>query len=132
MILCIDIGNTNIVYATWNNNSSDIKRIETGQHNLSISNKNKITDIAISSVVPDLTDYYKNYFKELCDIEPLIVTHQNCGIKLDVDSPSEVGPDRICNVIGTKEKYGYCPLTNLINPITLLPTSDMLSDSFTN
>ena len=108
MILCVDIGNTNIVHATWNNNIfSNIKRIETRKDNLLITNKNKITNIAISSVVPDLTDYYKNYFKKVCDINPFLVNHENCGITLDVNIPEEVGSDRICNAIGTKEKYRF-------------------------
>ena len=107
MTLCIDIGNTNIVYATWEkNNFINIQRIETGTHDLLIPNIEKIKSIAITSVVPVLTNHYSNYFKRLYNIESFIVNHQNCGIKLEVQSPSEVGPDRICNAIGTREKYG--------------------------
>ena len=107
MTLCIDIGNTNIVYATWNeNNFVNIQRIETGIHDLLIPNIEKIKSIAITSVVPTLTKHYSNYFKRLYNIKSFIVNHQNCGIKLDVQIPSEVGPDRICNAIGTQKKYG--------------------------
>ena len=53
-----------------------------------------------------LTKHYSNYFKRLYNIESFIVNHQNCEIKLDVQTPSEVGPDRICNAIGAWEKYG--------------------------
>ena len=43
MILCVDIGNTNIVCAIWNdNNFTNIKRIETGKQELFISKTNKI------------------------------------------------------------------------------------------
>ena len=108
MILCIDIGNTNIVYDFWDNNQfTDIKRLETGKHDLLIADKKKITQIAISSVVPELTDYYKKYFRKTLNIDPFIVNYENCGNILDVDSPAEVGADRICNIFGAKEKYGY-------------------------
>ena len=107
MILCIDIGNTNIVYATWENNGfSNIHRFETKRNNFLIPNAETITHVGISSVVPDLTDYYKNYLKELLNINAFIVNHKNCKIKLDVNNPEEVGSDRICNAFGAKEKYG--------------------------
>ena len=107
MILCVDIGNTNIVHANWNNNNFDeIGRVKTGKCNLKIHNKEQIKSIAITSVVPELTNYYQNYFKTVYNINPFIVNHKNCGINLDVDNPSEVGPDRICNAIGGSKKYG--------------------------
>ena len=107
MILCVDIGNTNIVYSTWEeSNFTEINRIETGEHDLIIPNKKQIKTIGITSVVPTLTEYYKHYFKKKYNINPFIVNYQNCGINLDVNTPSEVGPDRICNAVGGKEKYG--------------------------
>jgi len=107
MILCIDIGNTSITYSIWNNNQfQTINRIETKKYPLIINEKNQLTNIAISSVVPDLTDYYINYFIEYCNIKPFTVHHNNCNIILDVDNPNEVGPDRICNAFGAQKKYG--------------------------
>ena len=106
MTLCIDIGNTNIVYAHWNNDGfSDIMRLKTDKHNLIIKNQEEIKAIGITSVVPNLTNYYKQYFQEKYNIDPFIVTNENCGLNLDVNTPSEVGPDRICNVAGIQKKY---------------------------
>ena len=74
MTLCIDIGNTNIVYATWDkNNFVNIQRIETGKHDLLIPNIEKIKSIAITSVVPVLTNHYSNYFKKLYNIGRLVI-----------------------------------------------------------
>ena len=106
MILCIDIGNTNISYAIWDNNFSSINRIETKKYKTIFPLKNKIQNIAITSVVPTISDYYKNYLNNEYQIKPFIVNYKNCGINLNVEKPSEVGPDRICNSIGAKNKYG--------------------------
>ncbi len=107
MILCIDIGNTSITYSTWDGKKfSSIKRISTGEHVLKTPDSNSLESIAISSVVPNLTNYYYNYFNENFEIEPFIATHNNCKINLLVDNPSKVGPDRICNAFGTQKKYG--------------------------
>ena len=107
MILCIDIGNTSITYAIWeNNNFNSINRVSSNKHDLNINDNSNINYIAISSVVPNLTDYYQKYFNQNYNINPFIVNYQNCNINLDVDSPNEVGADRICNVIGAREKYG--------------------------
>ena len=106
MILCVDIGNTSITYAIWNKGKfQSINRISTGKHELLLTETDKLSNIAISSVVPDLTNYYNEYFNKIFNIKPFIVTHKNCNINLDVDSPSEVGPDRICNAFGVKKKY---------------------------
>ena len=107
MILCIDIGNTSITYAILeNNNFNSINRISSNKHELNITDNSNIKHIAISSVVPNLTDYYQQFFNQKFNINPFIVNHQNCNINLNVDSPHEVGADRICNVIGAREKYG--------------------------
>tara|TARA_Y100001970_G_C14151773_1_gene813122 strand:+ start:421 stop:1146 length:726 start_codon:yes stop_codon:yes gene_type:complete len=108
MILCIDIGNSNIVYALWNGNAFiNIQRIETGESDIEVLNNIEISQVAITSVVPKLTNYYSNYFNQKLNISPFIVNHSNCQIHLDVEAPKDVGPDRICNVYGVREKYGF-------------------------
>jgi len=107
MNLCIDIGNTSIAYSIWDGKQfASINRITTGEHILTTSNNDSLKSIAISSVVPNLTNYYYNYFNEELGIQPFIATHNNCKINLLVDDPSKVGPDRICNAFGAKKKYG--------------------------
>ena len=110
MIFCMDIGNTSVSDSIWDINKNKFlsiipNRWGTGKKEICFSDPHGITSVAITSVVPMLTDYYKNYFQKTLNIEPFIVNHQNCGINLKVENPNEVGADRICNAVGAKEKY---------------------------
>lgn len=106
MILCIDIGNTNIVSAIWNGkNFTNHSRIETNKEKFDHLRELDINSIAISSVVPIITEQYCNEFKNEYNISPLVINHNNCGIKLSIDDPKEVGSDRICNVYAAKELF---------------------------
>ena len=66
----------------------------------------EITDAAISSVVPRLTDVYVQSIKNIFHIAAFVISHKNADIKLDVDSPEEVGTDRICNTAAAVELAG--------------------------
>ena len=65
-----------------------------------------ISDVAISSVVPRLTCVYEEAVRNIFHIDSFIINHKNCGIELDVDTPEEVGTDRICNVVAAIELVG--------------------------
>ena len=110
MFLALDIGNSHVTCGVFNE----------GQwlHTLRIpSNLNfwsrfmtlqeyEITDAAISSVVPRLTDVYVQSIKNIFHIAAFVISHKNADIKLDVDSPEEVGTDRICNTAAAVELAG--------------------------
>ena len=96
-IACIDIGNTNIVIGIYNDNELvDVRRLETNQANfdsaLDLKNSNYIV---ISSVVPSIE---KALFNQIDSKNLFLVSHLNSNIKLNVDSPQDVGNDRICNI----------------------------------
>ena len=106
MILCIDIGNTNVVTAVW-----DGKKYLNEHRNISILgrddclshiNFHAVSKIIISSVVPELTNEYINKLQELKSVAPIIINSENCNLELDVDMPHEVGSDRICNSFAAK------------------------------
>lgn len=109
-LLTLDIGNTHVTCGIFKN---DILiyclRIDS---NLNFKTQFKtlkkftINNIAISSVVPNLTKAYKEVCINYFNIEPFIITSQNANIKLLVDSPNEVGVDRICNVAATQKMVG--------------------------
>ena len=106
MILCIDIGNTNIVSAIWDGrNFTNYSRIETSKEKFIHLKNLDINSIAISSVVPTITEKYCKRIANEYNISPLIINHTNCGIKLNIDDPKEVGPDRICNVYAARELF---------------------------
>ena len=102
MILAIDIGNTNTVLGLYGDNKYII--------NLRLNNELEFEDqlkklakfnikkIAISSVVPRLTKSFSNIITKYLSVNPFLISYKNCNkIMLNVDCPSEVGNDRICN-----------------------------------
>ena len=110
MLLALDIGNTNVTIGFIENSKiKSIHRIESSIHaskGLSSIDLSQVTEIIISSVVPKHTQDYHNECKKLLNLEPFIVKHNNInGLILDVENPSSVGADRICNVMGANEKF---------------------------
>ena len=122
MLLVIDAGNTNIVFAV--NDGSEVRAewravtetTRTGDEyavilspllqlqGLSFSD---ITEAIIATVVPaalfDLRQLCRRYFK----CEPLVVgdSELDLGIKINVDRPEVVGADRLVNAIAAHERY---------------------------
>jgi len=96
-LLCIDIGNTNVVSGLYKNDTLiNVQRIETKKDiidknlNLSVAD-----DIAISSVVPKIEEYLIN---STTTKSVFSISHINTNIKLNVDVPGDVGNDRLCNM----------------------------------
>ncbi len=123
MILCVDIGNTNIVLGCFDDEnikfisriSSDKKRMP-DQYAVEISNilslynvsQSEISGAVIGSVVPSLTEYLRQAVKRLFNIEPMIIdatTKINMNIKLE--NPLAVGADLVAAAVGAKAKHGF-------------------------
>jgi len=112
MFLALDIGNSQVTCGIFH----DGKWIHTLRipSNLNFWNqfislqKYEITDAAISSVVPKLTGVYIESINNIFHLDAFVINHQNIEIILDVDSPGEVGVDRICNTAAAVELTG-CP-----------------------
>ena len=110
MLLAIDIGNTNIVCAIFQgDNIIEELRIESSPesidqfHNFINSN---IKSVIISSVVPKLTDIYNEICSSIFHTIPFIVSFNNIpSLILNVEQPSQVGADRICNTIAAASLY---------------------------
>lgn len=125
MIICLDIGNTNIKYAVFNGDNLLISfRVATehkktsdeyGGQLLSILGNNKInaSDIKggiISSVVPQLDYTLEKMCRVYLGIKPLLLAPGlKTGLNLKVDNAKEVGADRVVNNVAGVKKYG-CPL----------------------
>jgi len=97
-LICIDIGNTNIVVGKYSNHKLiKIIRMATNQTEIDKNiNINQDSNIAISSVVPKIEKFLLEKFHNFNSI--FSVSHINSSINLNVDSPDEVGNDRICNM----------------------------------
>jgi type III pantothenate kinase len=110
MLVTIDIGNTNVTIGSFNKGDLvSTNRIECNIHahtGLSKLNLKFVSEVIISSVVPNQTKDYAEQSKNLYNIEPFIIKHNNiAGLILEVDEPVTVGADRICNVIAVKNQF---------------------------
>jgi type III pantothenate kinase len=122
MLLAVDIGNTNINFGLWRGDSWQLSwRARTisdkmpDEYAVLLRNflssadlgYRVITGVIICSVVPPLTSAFVEMVQRYIGIEPLVVTNQtNTGVRLDVEQPEQVGPDRIVNVAAVKVQYG--------------------------
>ena len=112
MFLALDIGNSHVVCA--------VHDLQQWIHNIRISSnldfwkkfktlkEYDITHAAISSVVPKLTPIYVESIRNIFHIDTFIISHENAGIVLNVDTPEEVGADRICNTASAQD-LAVCP-----------------------
>jgi type III pantothenate kinase len=122
MLLAIDVGNTGVglgvfegekLRNTWRMATS-ISRTPDEYSALFLPllhqeglKSSDITDVCICSVVPPmvgtLTDLFDRYFK----IKPLIVgAGTKTGVRIRMDNPREVGPDRIVHSAAAHHLYG--------------------------
>lgn len=123
MILCLDVGNTNIKYAVFDGQTlklsfrmaTEHKRTsdEYGVQLISILNNNgidaeQITGGIISSVVPSLDYTLDRMCRIYLQIKPLMLgPGLKTGLNLKVDDAKEVGADRVVNNVAAVKKYGY-------------------------
>ncbi len=122
MLLVIDIGNTNIKYGIYENDtlkssfrvSSARTRtadeygsvLTTLLKSLSIE-PTDIEGIIISSVIPSLNYTICHMCEYFFKITPMMVGRGiKTGLNVKVDHPKEVGADRIVNSVGACKKYG--------------------------
>ena len=122
MIICIDVGNTNIKYAVYSGAerkisfrvSTDLKRTS-DEYGAQLTEMLHINDIAadditggiFSSVVPSLDYTIEHMLRVYLHITPRqIAPGMKTGLKMRVDNAREVGADRIVNNVSALKKYG--------------------------
>ena len=120
MILVIDCGNTNTVFALYSYDNS-IKKIACWRiHNnskrtadsyyswlsqmlkLSEIKIDDVTGICIASVVNETLFNIKMFIKKYFKINPLIIDNNIFGLKVNIDNPEEAGADRLVNYFAVK------------------------------
>jgi type III pantothenate kinase len=122
MLLCIDIGNTNIKLGLFDDGkprahwriATDRARLtdEYAMLILDLSAANQIqtrdvTGVAISSVVPPLTPVFADLAKHYLKQTPIVVGPGiKTGMSIRTDNPTEVGADLIVNAVAAREVYG--------------------------
>ena len=123
MVLLVDVGNSNICFATvYNNELSNHFRIKSfldksdDEYYLLVSQflKEKIDDVIISSVVPIITSALTKMFKNHYNITPKVIGNKlKTGIKIVADDPKTVGADLICDIAGAADIYDEALIIDL-------------------
>jgi len=122
MILCVDIGNTNIKLGLYEGEKlithwrifTDASKLADEYAVLLLSlfaseniEKDTIDGCAISSVVPELTVAFHDLVKRHLGLEAVIVGQvKKAVVRLTTANPAEVGPDLIANAVGAISLFG--------------------------
>ncbi|HIF10710.1 MAG TPA: type III pantothenate kinase [Sneathiellales bacterium] len=123
MILAIDSGNTNVVFAVQNGNdvqsqwraatvaertADEYMVCLTQLMNLDGVDSKDIDGAIIASVVPQAVFNQRSLCRRYFNTTPLVVGDPNIdlGISVKVDRPNEVGADRLVNAVAAHATYG--------------------------
>lgn len=115
MLLAIDAGNTNIVFAIYDGEKQVEQcrfetHLETDSNIAKLINEiaQKYPDIKnaiISSVVPKVNDALDKACTYLLRVEPVFVSHENIDVEITLDKPDEIGADRLVNAVAVLSDY---------------------------
>lgn len=122
MIICLDVGNTNIKYALFDGENLRLSFRMATEHkktsdeyggqilNILATNGIAVSDLEggiISSVVPQLDYTLERMCRTYLKITPLMLgVGLKTGMNLRVDNAKEVGADRVVNNVAAVRKYG--------------------------
>lgn len=122
MLLCIDVGNTNSVFAVWDGTqflaqwrtSTDHQRTADEYYvwlrTLMTLHKLEVTidEVIVSSTVPRVVFNLRVLCNRYFDTRPLVVGRPDCLLPADprVDAGTQVGPDRLVNTAGAYDRHG--------------------------
>ena len=122
MLLCIDIGNTNMKFGLFEGDRLRAHwRVATDRAKLSDEyamlllnlfaserlQTDDVTGCVISSVVPPLTPAFAEVARRYLKQEPIIVgPGVKTGLSVHTDNPAEVGADLIVSAVAARQMYG--------------------------
>ena len=110
MLLCIDVGNTNITFAVYDkDNLIKNARLETYDKMLDDFLREitaNIDYVMVASVVPVVSAKIKEKLTKL-DINYSFVDSVSLGLDIDLDDPRELGSDIVVGAYQAIKKYGY-------------------------
>jgi len=122
MLLCIDIGNTNITFGLYTGEELGPRwRIRTihekmpDEYGILIDQlfrhreyrPEQVTGVAIASVVPPLTLTFERVCRDYLDQTPLVVdAGVRTGLRIRYDNPRDVGADRVADAAAVRVLYG--------------------------
>jgi type III pantothenate kinase len=124
MLLAIDVGNTNTVFGLYDLASERLVtnvRASTRRDRMpdewyailepalraDSRSASDITAVILSSVVPSVTTWLTAMAREKLHVDPVLVSIDlDLGIGVRVETPSEVGSDRLVNSVAALARYG--------------------------
>ncbi len=122
MLLTIDIGNTNIklgayaggeLRAHWRMATERLRLAD--EYAVTINSlfelaglrRHDVTGCAISCVVPPLTNQFRTLSRSYLGVEPVIIgPGVATGLRYEIDTPDQLGGDRVANSLAAFRKYG--------------------------
>ena len=122
MLLCIDTGNTNTVFAIWDGETFIAQWRTSTQHQRTADQYYvwlstlmrfqkidvDITEVIISSTVPRVVFNLRVFANRYFNCRPFVVGKPECALPHEprVDMGTIVGPDRLVNSAGAFDRYG--------------------------
>jgi type III pantothenate kinase len=121
MLLVVDAGNTNVVFAVHDGGWRGTWRIRTAPHRTSDEyavwlltlfqqtglKAGDITGAVIGTVVPAALYHLRRLCRDWFSVEPLIADAAlDWGFEIKIDNPEQVGPDRLLNSLAAHHRYG--------------------------
>lgn len=122
MLLAIDVGNSQThaglyegdeLLSTWrmttiaDRTADELRFVLWGLLDMDDKDHDDLTGVAVSSVVPAVTEMFRRVAGRLTD-GPVVVVEPGVrtGMPIAIDNPREVGADRVVNSVGARERYG--------------------------
>ena len=122
MLLCIDVGNTNITLGLYDGEALGPRwRLATDHERMPDEftlqllgllshaglEREQVTGVAIASVVPPLTGRWVEVCRRGLELEPLVVDNTvETGVRILYEEPGTVGADRLVDAVAAYRLYG--------------------------
>ena len=137
MIICVDVGNSNIVFGIFNNDDKLISTFRMEAKVLRTSDEygialiehlrylgiaiNDIGGGIIASVVPQIDPILEKAFAKYLNVTPLfVVPGTKTGIKIKIENPKQLGADLLVGAVAAANIYGApCIIVDLGTATTL-------------
>ena len=122
MLLAIDVGNSQThaglydgeeLLSTWrittiaDRTADELRLLLWGLLDIDGHDHDRLTGVAVSSVVPAVTELFRRVAGHLTE-GPVVVVEPGVrtGMPIVIDNPREVGADRVVNAVAARERYG--------------------------
>jgi type III pantothenate kinase len=121
MLLCIDIGNTNLVFGIWNGATWRVHyRVRTvhdkmaDEYAMMLKNLlhesnlelKSVSEVVIGSGVPQLKSVFQDLFNRYIGVNPLILGPGiKTGISIRIDNPGELGADLVADAVAAYDRF---------------------------